>query len=144
MRNFVLFASLMLVLACQPTGEEAATPPRDGVVIHLSHGPDNPHRALMALQMAVKMAADKDVLLYFDINAVTIAVRDQANITYKQFPDANTQVNKLREAGVKMMVCPGCLQAAGFSREDLLDGFVPGEREAFFSFTEGRILTLDY
>jgi hypothetical protein len=31
---------------------------RDGVFVHISHGPDDPHRVLMGLQMARIMAED--------------------------------------------------------------------------------------
>ena len=43
-----------------------------------------------------------------------------------------------------LMVCPGCLKAAGKSREDVADGIQIADKKAFFSFTKGRILTLDY
>ena len=53
---------------------EVAAPPRDGVVIHISHGPEDAHRVLMALQMAVLMAADHDVLVYLDIHGIDVVL----------------------------------------------------------------------
>lgn len=47
-------------------------------------------------------------------------------------------------AAVTLMACPGCLKAAGKSVGDLAPGVKVAEKEAFFSFTRGRILTLDY
>ena len=45
---------------------------------------------------------------------------------------------------VTLMVCPGCLKAAGKSKEDVADGIQIADKKAFFDFTKGRILTLDY
>jgi hypothetical protein len=42
------------------------------------------------------------------------------------------------------MACPGCLKAAGKSPEDLAPGIEVADKERFFSFTKGRIITLDY
>jgi hypothetical protein len=42
------------------------------------------------------------------------------------------------------MACPGCLKAAGKTEEDLADGVQIADKAKFFSFTKGRILTLDY
>jgi hypothetical protein len=36
------------------------------------------------------------------------------------------------------------LEAAGKSAEDLMEGIQVANKEAFFDFTDGRILTLDY
>jgi hypothetical protein len=42
------------------------------------------------------------------------------------------------------MACPGCLKAAGKSPADLAPGILVADKARFFSFTKGRILTLDY
>lgn len=122
----------------------APEPPRDGVLIHVSHGPDDPHRVLMALKMAELMAADNDVLLYFDIEGIEVVLADAPEIEYAQFPASRSQIAHLLELGVPIFACPGCLKAAGKSPEDLAPGIQVAEKDAFFDFTEGRILTLDY
>jgi len=43
-----------------------------------------------------------------------------------------------------MSVCPGCLEAAGHKPEDVMEGVRIAQKDQFFDFTEGRILTLDY
>ena len=53
----------------------AAAESRDGVFIHLTQGKEDPHRVLMALDMALTMSEDHDVLVYFDIKAVEVALR---------------------------------------------------------------------
>jgi predicted peroxiredoxin len=119
-------------------------PPRDGVLIHISHGADDPHRALMALNMASMMSEERDVLVYFDIKAVEMVLNDAEELSYADFPSSKRQLSTLRERGVALVVCPGCLKAAGKSPDDLAEGIVVADKSVFFSFTEGRILTLDY
>jgi len=121
-----------------------AAEPRDGVFIHISHGEEDPHRVLMALQMASIMAEDRDVLVYFDIKAVNVVLKESADLTYSHFPSSQKQLADLPQQGVILMACPGCLKAAGKTAEDLAPGVKLADKDVFFSFTKGRILTLDY
>jgi predicted peroxiredoxin len=121
-------------------GEEHA----DGVFIHISHGKDDPHRLLMALNMAVMMSEDHDVLVYFDITGIDAVLKTSADVSYSHFPTSKTQLAELQTRGVTVMACPGCLKAAGKTKDDLADGVQIANKAAFFSFTKGRILTLDY
>lgn len=138
-----LFA-LALALSLPSLSAGGAAPPRDGVFIHISAGASEPHRILMALNMAALMAADHDVLVYFDIKGIEVALKDAKDLTYAQFPSLKTQLAALREKGVVLMACPGCLKAAGKTGGDLAPGIQIADKEQFFSFTKGRILTLDY
>jgi predicted peroxiredoxin len=137
---------LMVTLACLsalPT-LRADPPARDGVFIHVSHGSDNPHRLLMALQMARLMADDHDVLVYFDIQATPAVLKDAPDVTFSHFPSSKTQIAALLERKVTLMACPGCLKVAGKTKEELADGIQIADKAKFFSFTKGRILSLDY
>jgi predicted peroxiredoxin len=116
----------------------------EGVFIHVSHGPEDPHRVLMALAMAEKMSTDKNVLMYFDISGIEVLLADAADLTYSHFPSSRTQIDILLERGVGIYACPGCLKAADKTPEDLMEGIQVASKEAFFGFTDGRILTLDY
>jgi hypothetical protein len=42
------------------------------------------------------------------------------------------------------MACPGCLKSAGKTADDLMPGVAIADKKQFFSFTKGRILSLDY
>jgi predicted peroxiredoxin len=131
----------------QAPAEEAASieAPTDGVFIHISHGADDAHRVLMALSMANKMAdEDRNVLVYFDITGVQTVLKDAPDLTMEPFGSSRALLGALREKGVTVMACPGCLEAAGKSEADLMEGVVLAEAEPFFSFTDGRILSLDY
>jgi predicted peroxiredoxin len=121
---------------------EVLQPVTDGVFIHVSES--DPHRVLMALRMAEMMASDHDVMLYFDIEGIDVVLNDAEDITYAQFPSSQTQLEKLAEMGIPMQACPGCLQAAGRSADELIRGVTVADKETFFGFTKGRILTLDY
>lgn len=117
---------------------------RDGMLIHISSGPENPHKVVMALKMATIMAMDKDVLVYLDIKGVEVVLQDAKDITYPTFPSAQESMKLLIEKGIPIYACPSCLKAAGKSGEDLMPGVKVAEKEKFFNFTQGRIITMDY
>jgi predicted peroxiredoxin len=128
-----------------PSAEQPEiAPPRDGVFVHISHGMEDPHRVLMALRMADLMADDRDVLVYFDINGIEVVLEDAPDIEFSHFPSSRSQIAHLLELGVPIYACPGCLKAAGKNPEDLAEGIQIAAKDAFFDFTDGRIVTLDY
>lgn len=130
-----------LFLALPVFSQEA---PRDGVFIHISHGPTDAHRALMGLTMATRMAADRDVLVYLDIDAVHLVLNDATPVSHEVFKSSDVLIRQLLEAKVTVMACPTCLTVAGKKPSDLMEGIQVANKDAFFSFTAGRILTLDY
>jgi predicted peroxiredoxin len=94
--------------------------------------------------MATLMAEDKDVIVYKDIHAVNLPVKGAEDIQFADFESAHTYIKKLVEMNVGVYACPTCLNIAGFKPEDLMDGVQPAQKDKFFSFTKGRIITLDY
>ena len=143
-RASLLIAIILMTFSFIHVQAADMEPVKDGVFIHISHGTDDPHRALMALRMAELMSATKDVLVYIDIKGVDICLKDSPDLSFSEFPSSKTQIKKLLDAGVPIMACPGCLKAAGKSPADLAPGIRVAEKDAFFNFTKGRILTLDY
>jgi predicted peroxiredoxin len=152
MKKFTgLLFLLAIFVSCQQNVEKeeiitdkVAETITDGVFIHISHGTDDPHRVVMALQMANIMSEDKDVAVYFDIKGIEVVLKNAENIEYPTFAGSLEQIEKLKEKGVLLMACPGCLNAAGKTSDDLMDGIMVAEKEKFFNFTKGRILSLDY
>lgn len=138
-----LIPAFLVLISCQTT-PKITEKPRDGVFIHISSGPDDAHKVLMPLKMAEIMASDKDVLIYFDIKGVYVVLNDTLNVHHDGFTSSREQLKLLIEKGVTIMACPTCLKVAGKTPEDLMPGVVVANKEKFFSFTEGRILTLDY
>ena len=141
---FLLFLSIGFISGCQQEQAPMSEPVKDCVFIHISNGTNDPHRVLMALNMAAIMAEDKDVLVYFDINGVELVLKDAIDLEFSHFPSSLTQLNNLIEKGVHLYVCPGCLKAVGKTEADVMEGVKFAEKEAFFNFTQGRILRLDY
>jgi predicted peroxiredoxin len=118
---------------------------QDGVFIHVSHGADDPHRLLMAFKMAVTMAeAGHPVLVYCDIKAVSVLAAGAADVTHDLFPSAHTQLQRMLELGVRVRACPTCLKVAGLGEDRLVKGVKLADKDEFFGFASGRILSLDY
>lgn len=140
----VILVGLLVPLACVRLARAEADGPRDGVFLHISHGVDDPHRVLMGLSMAAIMAESRDVLVYFDIKGIEVVLGNAPDLTYSHFTSSRAQLEKLIGMGIGVYACPGCLKAAGKSKEDLMPGVKLADKDAFFAFTQGRILTLDY
>lgn len=117
---------------------------RDGVFIHITESYDDPHRVLMPLRMATMMAEDKDVLVYMDIDAVKLLVSGAEDLNYANFESAHTYIKQLIDLNIGVYACPACLEAAGLSQDDLIEGVQVAQKDKFFNFTDGRIITLDY
>ncbi len=117
---------------------------RDGVFIHITEGYNDPHRVLMPLKMATIMADDHDVLVYMDIHAVELLVKGAEDMSFEDFETAHTYVKQLIGKNAGVYACPTCLKIAGFAPEDLMDGVQVAQKDRFFNFTRGRIVTLDY
>lgn len=153
MKYFILILTISFLLGCnskpketgiamqnQPTEVEV----KDGVFIHITSGFENPHRVLMPLKMATMMAKDKDVLIYMDIDAVNLLVKEAEDLEMDGFDSFQSYIDQLKSMSVQIMACPTCLEIAGFSSEDLKEGVMVAQKERFFNFTKGRIITLDY
>lgn len=151
MKKSLMFLILGLIISScnQTTNQQAAATDaggtvRDGVFIHITECYDDPHRVLMPLKMATMMAADKDVLVYMDIHSVHLLVKDARDIEYADFEPAHTLIKKLLEMNVGVYACPTCLKIAGYEPGDLMDGIQVAQKDRFFDFTKGMIITLDY
>lgn len=147
-RSFILFAFCALIasliFSAAPFVVNSQDKSEDGMFIHISHGKDDPHRLLMALNMAAIMSEDRNVLVYCDIKAIEALLAESPDIAYSHFPSSHSQIETLLDRGVTIYACPGCLKAAGKSKDDLMEGIQIADKEGFFNFTEGRIITLDY
>ena len=139
---------LILLLVCLLVGQDVkapiSEPAADGMFIYITAGPDQPHRVLMALQMAALISDSLEVAVYCDIDAVKWLTQDAPDLEFSHFPSSHTQIATLVERGVPVMACPGCLKAAGLTAEQLMPGVMVADKALFFGFTKGRILTLDY
>ena len=141
----ILAMSMAFLTYAQHTESKAVQEEvRDGVFIHISHGTDDPHRMLMGLTMAERMSADKDVILYIDITGIDVVLKDSPDLTLEPFASSKTLIQNLLKKGITIMACPTCLKAAGKTPEDLAEGISVADKDKFFNFTKGRILSIDY
>ncbi len=138
MKIFKTLLVVSFILCLVPKEIEA----KDGFLVHLSS--KDPHRVSMAMSIAVKMAADHDVFVFVDIDGVYPMLKDAEIINYKNFEPVRSQIDQLLEMGVEIAVCPMCLEAAGKTKYQLIEGLKLAEKEDFFDFTNDRIVTLDY
>ena len=152
MKNlYLILVVCICVASCQPkvkndtniqiSGIENV---RDGVFIHISHGAEDAHRVSMGLSMASIMSEDKDVLVYFDIDGIEVVKKNANDITMETFASTKETLKELLEKNVPIYACPGCMKARGVIEDDLIEGIKVAEKDAFFNFTKGRIITLDY
>ncbi|MCK9281653.1 MAG: DsrE family protein [Melioribacteraceae bacterium] len=140
----LLVVFLFVLISFSNTSANYLPAGNDGVIIHLSNGSNDPHRALMALTLALKMADDHDVLVFLDIHAVDLVLATAKSVEYKKFEPSKILLDKLLAKGAKIIVCPMCLEVINKTKFDLIKGAELADKADFFSFTSGRIITLDY
>ena len=155
MKSFysLLFVALLTCISCgkitTPEISDLNTIPeyhkaKDGVFIHVSSGYNNPQKVLMAVNLAAKMAESKDVALFFDVEGVMMLTKTSEDIEMANFMSLHKTLKKLVEMNVLIMACPMCIKKAGIDIMQLKTGVVVAEKEKFFNFTKGRILSLNY
>ena len=144
-----LFLVPLLLSACvhiktdtEATPEEE--PKTDGAFIHISKGSGDTHDVLMALMLADKFSTSNDVLVFFDKEGIEMVTNEAPNLAMGPFDSSDDIFKRLVDLDVTILACPACMQMSGVEEEDLRDGVQMAEKEQFFDFTEGRILTLDY
>ncbi len=142
--GLLILGGIMMTSCVHHAVDSEAEPVTDGVFIHITAGYDDPHRALMPLKMAGIMAEDKNVLIYMDNHAVDLLVKGSEDLSFAEFESAHTYIRQLLDKKVGIYACPTCLKVAGFEPDDLMEGVKTAQKDRFFDFTEGRILTLDY
>lgn len=127
-----------------PDANVVTEKPTDGVFLHISKGSDDTHAVEMALMLADKFSTSHDVLVFFDKKGIELVVEGAPNLEMDPFDGSDEVFDRLLDRDVEILACPACLEAAGFDEGDLRRGVKIAEKERFFDFTEGRILSLDY
>jgi predicted peroxiredoxin len=130
----------------QPVQPAYVPPPPapDGVFIQLSSGVNNPQSVLMALSMALKMSQDHEVLLFMDLQGPEIVLSKAQSLEMKHFDPSKITIQKLIERGVKLVVCPTCLEVMNKTEFDLIKGVKVAAKDDLFDFTKGRFLCFTY
>jgi intracellular sulfur oxidation DsrE/DsrF family protein len=129
---------------CATTGETMPAKSTDGVFVHISSGADQPHDVLMGLRMAQLMSEEHPALVYFDVGGIDIVLAEGPDLEMSPFGSSHDMIADLLARDVTLFACPGCLKATGHTADELMPGVKVAEKDAFFDFAEGRILTIDY
>jgi len=82
--------------------------------------------------------------VYCDIEAVKVLTSTAKNISMVGFPSLHELLTRLNELNVPIVACPTCMKIARIAEQDLRPGVKVAQRDQFFLFTKGRILSLDY
>ena len=148
-KTLILFLLPLLLSACVQvkTETEAAPeqePKTDGAFIHISKGSEDTHDVLMALMLADKFSTSNDVLVFFDKGGIEMVSKEAPNLEMEPFDSSDDIFKRLVDLDVSILACPACMKVSGLTEDDLREGVQMAEKEQFFDFTEGRILTLDY
>jgi len=94
--------------------------------------------------LADKFSTSNDVLVFFDKEGIEMVVKDAPNLEMDPFDSSDDIFMRLVEEGATILACPACMKVSGYEESDLRKGVKMAEKEQFFDFTKGRILTLDY
>ena len=148
-KAFALLLVPFLMSACIRVNNETESAPEpdpktDGAFIHISKGSADTHDVLMALMLADKFSASNDVLVFFDKQGIEMVTKNAPNLEMNPFDASDDIFKRLVDLDVTILACPACMKVAGVDENDLREGVKVAEKEQFFDFTEGRILTLDY
>jgi predicted peroxiredoxin len=144
MLSFLAGLLIIAVSCVNVSNHDEKSLEKDGVFIHITESYGDAHRVLMPLKMAVMMAEDKDVIVYLDIHAVEFLVKGAEDISLEGFESAHTYIQSLVDKNVGVFACPACMQVAGLDPATLMEGVQTAQKDKFFDFTKGRIITLDY
>lgn len=137
-------SAALAIGGCTTTGETMPAKSTDGVFVHISSGADEMHDVLMGLRMAQLMSEEHPTLVYFDVNGIDIVLADGPDLQMEPFGSSHDMIADLLERNATLFACPGCLKATGHTPDELIAGVKVAEKDAFFDFAEGRILTIDY
>lgn len=139
----------LLAVACIRVNTEGEIIPEpeaktDGAFIHISKGAADTHDVLMALMLADKFSTSNDVLVFFDKEGIEMVTTNAPSLEMDPFDSSDEIFQRLMDNGATILACPACMKVSGVEESDLRNGVKLAEKEMFFEFTEGRILSLDY
>jgi predicted peroxiredoxin len=103
---------------------EQATLGKPTLVINLTAGTDDVHRAAMGLHLAEHgLAAEREVVVFFNVKAVELARGDlDESVALEGTGPVRALVAKLIAEGAQGLVCPMCAKEMGVTEADLAEG----------------------
>lgn len=94
------------------------------LVIMVTHGPDDPERAVLPFVLAAAaVASDVEVVLGFQADGVRLVQRGVAEtVEEPAFMPLTSLMNDIRDLDGKFLVCGPCIKSRDIAPEDLVDG----------------------
>jgi predicted peroxiredoxin len=147
-RSVHLVALLLVVAfvasACEsvPAGPEA----KPVGVINLTAGPEDAHRAWMALRLAEHFLADgRRVVVFLNVKAPPLASKKLGqDVGYEEKPKFREILAMLVEKGATVLVCQECAAKTGVTAADLLPGVKMASRESLFGPLNENTVVFSY
>jgi predicted peroxiredoxin len=146
----VIAAVAIFVVACGSDddngGSATATPQARELVVNLTAGTDDPHRASLALTMAdAALKEGHKVAVFLNVDGVELAVRDLSeDVQYWEFPPVREMLADVIEGGATVLVCPICVNEAGIPSNQLLDGVVLATPVELFPYFDRGAVVISY
>lgn len=117
------------------------------VVVHISSGNPEDQYEVNAANMGLTLAnhfqdAGRNVTAFLDVNAVHLAVNNPP----AGLENATTSLNEFITNGGSVIVCPMCLEVAGYSPEDVITGAIVANPEegTMLPILNGNAIVIDY
>jgi len=120
---------ILATLLASAAGAEKST-----ILINITSGPEDLHKATMALQLGGHALDDgRDLAIFLNVRSPVFAAKDcPAQLSFGKNPPVKTMLAALVKRGAKVHVCPHCMEALGITADDLIDGAQVTNREKLF------------
>jgi len=124
----VTLAALVILLAGAAAAEKST------ILINITSGPEDLHKATMALQLGGHAMDDgRDLAVFLNVRSPIFATKDCPDqLSFGKNPPVKEMLAALVKRGAKVHVCPHCMEALGISAGDLIDGAQTTNREKLF------------
>lgn len=153
--SIVLLGLLIsLFFACQNNSKpnmselakmEGAQKPKDGIFIHICSGYNNPEKVLTALNLALGLSEINNVELFFDLDAVELLKKTSENIELQNFLSLHESLDSIIKNNIPIIVNTRSIKYSGIEQDQLIEGVTMiDDKKILFSFTKGRIISLNY
>ena len=143
------FSLLFVLSGCEQTsnGSSAPAPTTSTVLISVtSDVNDNPQSIDMAMKLAgFSLEEGRDVAMFFNVKGVTVPTSDFDDaLAFGENSPIKQQLTDLIERGLKVHVCPICMEALGVKDDDILEGAQVTTRPALFAHIGGDTAVFTY
>ena len=147
MKSIILLLSVIVLLGCTKDNKQVKKniPFREGVVIHLTKGPNNPDIVIIAMNLAIVMSEKQNVIVYLDCDGVKSFFSDSPDMNYGYYQSTLVAVRNLSVMdNVKILASKTSLRAASKSAENLIKGITAINDEELADLIKGNFFTIDY